>query len=545
MIVAQFVNEDLWVITHRIIKLMLPEGTMDANRMAIFLTNVGYEFTIKDKVTLVQRDGCAVNGAAFRNIGDSLPNATDGACLSHAMNLVGKRIGSPAVNAVWKKLNSILSKSIVAQDIWRATTSRPPPTSAGTRWWSEHEALSTVYSSIDHLLPFLREYAKRASKPRSARAIIALLERPAGTSAEVAQQLEEQVQLCSEEDGDDCDDEEDHFDRLVKACLDAELEFSKDLTGLQEFRLLLAAQLDVGDVFAVATYQLESDGFMAPFVDDVFDWVRSQVAGFQVLDDTAWRRTFTVAEDLFPDDPSVTAAMGQLATAVEPAFAYFDDVILGKEVQRYTPLLALCSAARLLNPAYVQNLGLDILLRKVTGLLKPLKFVDDALLEELREEALEYHAQARGMYNGFTTEEVEALEIEMGRRRQARDEALPPLTLGCEDEITAMLRQAAFPGVNRRKAAAHRPHVAKAWAWWEQSRLRAWRTLAAKFATISPSSAAAERAFSVFKWLFDSTRTSSKADLREASLMTAYNTHMRDQAGCGMTWEEFRSKRCI
>lgn len=528
---ARFVNKDAWLMCSRAVAVIIPECSLDNETLSHLLRDVTDRYGIAGRVHLIQRDGCAVNGAAFRNLQARMPQTTDGACLSHAMNLVGKRLGFPVVTAVWKKLNSIFSKSHVAQRLWKTWSSHAPPTSSAVRWWSQHEALAALFINMEHVVPFLTEFTVTANKRRSAQALLALLQRERNVSAETHEQLEADVLLCAEEDGYD--------GTLLELNLGFRCDFSTVLSGYDEFRLCLAAQLDVGDIFASATYQLERDGFMAPFTTRIVEWVESQVIGFEL--GTAWRRADDVARELYPDDPQqVSLLLTELSASMAPAFTYYRTGVIKNP--RYKPLLDVCSAARLVDPQYVSCMQVEDFISTVKQLLPRLTFLDEKDRAALIREATEYHSLSRE-YKSFSTAALETLQTEGEKKSQKRSRALPPLLLTCEDEFTAVTTAAMFGATNRHAQALKAVSPEKAWAWWEQTSVWRWRDLAAALAVFTPSSALAERAFSVFKALFPRQRSASLADLREAQLMKSYNSRQRHAEGDTASWAQFRLKR--
>lgn len=458
------------------------------------------------------------------------------------MNLVGSRIGSPVVKAVWTKLNRVFSHSDAAHGIWAGLAKHRPPTSSNVRWWSQHEALATLYDNIEHLIPCLESFVKRSSKSKAAQALLDLLRREPGTSCTAVDALETAVLACAETD-DALDDDDAQLDEqfacLVESFLTTQTALSASLSGLDEFRLLLAAQLDVGDIFATATYQLERNGFMAPFVRRVLDWVESRIKGFEERTPDAWRRTRPLVEELFATHGSPAVAIMDLAATVQPAFEYFENAILNGG--RYATILEVFDAARLLDPHYVSHLTLRDFVAATEGLIS-LPFVDDEWRRRLVSEAAQYHWKAGRHYKNFSTQQLQSVLERASKSRAAREQRLP-LMVGCEDEFTTKLLDAAFEDVPRFAEPLRAGCDVKAWSWWEASDEDAWRRLAARLAVFTPSSAAAERAFSLFKHSFNSHRYSALPCLKEACVLVRYNTRQRTAEGRGMVWRRFIDQR--
>ena len=158
-----------------------------------------------------------------------------------------------------------------------------------------------------------------------------------------------------------------------------------------ELLIELAINVDVGEVFVKATYDLEGDG---PLALECYEKVMGVQNSIQVRH---WPNTLAVARRIATSHVPEQVWMSYAVNCVQP-FDYFNT----KFFHDFTPAMEALKSARLFNPGKVTDL-------KATAAsldtLKTFPFFKDELIEALKQELPSYLAAADG-----TPREVNPLE---------------------------------------------------------------------------------------------------------------------------------------
>ena len=149
-------------------------------------------------------DRATVNGAAMRTLSILYPNIMDIGCYSHTLDLVGMKFKLPTLDKFMKHWEAIFTHSCKSKLLWREQTGVAIKTYSPTRWWSCWECTKQVMDLWGDVPQFL---SNQDVAPKSKEKLLLLLQMKAN-----------------------------------------------------ELLIELAVNVDVGEVFVKATYDLEGDG---------------------------------------------------------------------------------------------------------------------------------------------------------------------------------------------------------------------------------------------------------------------------------------------
>jgi hypothetical protein len=235
-------------------------------------------------------------------------------------------------------------------------------------------------------------------------------------------------------------------------------------------------------VFVRHTYTLEGDGVLVFWVIDLVVELRQHVQavrqGGAMTPNTRAVATAIVDAKFGADlqaakDAKVAQLIAEQLKKVEPSFVYFE-----QKMQELAPMLDIFRVARLFDPSRIGMLAINA--NEVERQLKLLPFVDAPKVANLMAGLPAYLARAAAH--------------------------LVALNADSEPEIEA---------------------------WWEAANaagLTAWCSVAIQVMILQPSSAAAERVFSMLKAIMgDQQQARSLEDYQEAAIMTRYNELQRNK----------------
>ena len=189
---------------------------------------------------MFQKDGANVNGAACVGLSGSFPNAAELCCLSHAIDLIGKRMSGSVLLKIQGCFNQMMATSGAAEHSWKALTGKAPMTEQRVRWWTRLNSLLHNFGPDGH-----------------AEMLPAFIDRL---------------------DGEACKQLGATITGLLDAAIDAG---DQTVMGLDVFRVQLAAYLDFGLPLAKATYALEGDGFISPIAWSIMQEVEDHISLFE------------------------------------------------------------------------------------------------------------------------------------------------------------------------------------------------------------------------------------------------------------------------
>lgn len=250
-------------------------------------------------------------------------------------------------------------------------------------------------------------------------------------------------------------------------------------THPKTLQLEMAMSIDAFDLFVRFTYDLEADTMLVFVVHQKVQALIAHVAlvrqGGAGCPNTRAIATKFIDEDFPGDlqaakDAKVTALITEQLEKVEPSFVFFDQ----KLIDLAEPL-AIFDSCRLFDPRCIAALAQDA--DEVERMLKRFPFVTAATVVVLLAHLAEYTARA----------------------------AANPVTL--DDDGNACID-----------------------AWWNDAEVDCphWFETAKQVMILQPSSAAAERIFSMLKAIMgDQQQARAKEDYQEAAIMTRYNELQR------------------
>lgn len=375
-----------------------------------------------DAVHYAARDGAAVEGAAVAHLQLLCPQLANLTCLSHAFNLAGSRLYETCsrANGAIRKWGEIGGQSHLVRVDFHARTADHFQYLPKVRWFGWRDVACQMDKWIDQVVEVLHN--ANIGSPALRANLLDLIE--------------------------------ENYDEL---------------------RLELALIVDVGERLAVACYNLEGDGFLAPYAFDTFQEMLS-------LGDMYTARGEN-ADDL-PQLPKVEALLAQmfphnqqqqrellLATA-RKAEACFDKV-RDDFTYRLQGEMSLYRGCRLLQPYFVAVNNLEALEEELVFL--------EALPHVVRH--------------------IAALRAELPTYR-------------------ALAIQANIP-----QASIENGSAVAGWQFWQRFALRlpAWFRAAKEVALVTTSSASVERLFAVYRQLFNEQQEGAYEDRRAASVMLKYN----------------------
>ena len=326
-IVLRFFSEGC--IKQRLVKIAMLSKPLTGEELAReILTALSTELGIGGSQLLAaMHDRASVNGAAMCTISIMYPTAMDIGCFSHTLDLVGTKFSLPTLDKFMKHWETIFSHSYKSKLLWRELTGIAIKTYSPTRWWSRWECTRQVMDLWGDIPKFLN-------------------------NPDIAPKSREKLQLLLQSKG-------------------------------KELLIELAVDVDVGEVFVKATYDLEGDGPLALECYEKLIAVRNSI---QVRH---WPNTTAVAKRIATALQPEQYWISYASNCVQKGFDYFED----KFFQDFTPIMDAFKSARLFNPGKVTDL-------KPTAAsveaLKAFPFFGDEFISDLKLELASYLAAADG-----------------------------------------------------------------------------------------------------------------------------------------------------
>jgi hypothetical protein len=417
-VLALFVDA-LGRLQRRLIKLSLLERSLNSDELARYLMATVRSMGVEnDHIVALISDRASTNTAAIDMMLVFLVFCIFIGCCSHTLNNVGKKFVLDACDDFMTAFQS-MQRSKGARKAWSDLTGVFPTTYSDVRWWSLLEEIQKVWDHRDCLDQF--------------------------------------VANC---------DNEDLADRSIarmKSVLD-------DPTSRLTLFLQMATGLDAGTPFVQATYNLEGDEFLAPFVYEVIQHLDTFISTFQPILAEQYLR------DNLPHLPEASRLdlLAACRAMVQPGFDYFRAKFIdpGCSLEQ---VVQVYKAAMLVNPTNIHALAPFAQAR--LDLLPPR--IDAAMKTTLMAELPEYLTAA----------------------------TLFPLQAGRTIIEKAKAVRTFWNGPGRA--------------------CPAWRSLSHYLQLLQPSSAAVERVFSEFKALFSPQQSSTLQDAIQLSLMLRINSRNR------------------
>jgi hypothetical protein len=420
-IVLRFVDPD-FRIQQRLVKLGMLAKSPDAQQLARFINSTLASYGISpERIRVSISDSAAINGAAMDQLAGLWEWHLRIGCFSHCLSNAGQKLVTPELDAFMEKLSSMFNMSNTPKILWREVVGYGWIAYCDHRWWAWYEVCVALRPHWAKLPAFLSRLNEEKACPASYQFLIA------------------------------------HF---------------REHDRVMAYQLALT--LDIGNRFAAATYELESDGFLAPLVYEKILELSSFGATFvtnkqypllleEVLKDTRGRGAD--ATDL-ADAHRMAKPVVQLIT---PFLKYFQSHFFAADALQARQL-QLFKACKLFNPMNIAVLQLE-----VEEQLHPIrKWFSDEQVEELKQELSKYVGKA---------------DVE----RESTPESIRTF-----------------------------------WGKW-RSELPAWSAAAGLAALLQPSSAGVERVFSVLRQRLSSAQNASLQDAVELSVMQGYNSNLKEE----------------
>jgi len=255
-IVLRFFSEGH--IKQRLVKVAMLSKSLCGEELAReLLTALSTELGIGGSQLLVaMHDRASVNGVAMRTLSIMYPEVMDIGCYSHTLDLVGTKFNLPTLDKFMKYWEAIFTHSCKSKLIWREQTGMAIKTYSPTRWWSRWECARQVMDLWGDVPKFL-------------------------SNADIAPKSREKVLHLLQTKG--------------KVLL-----------------IELAVNIDVGEVFVKATYNLEGDG---PLVLECYERVVGVRNSIQVRH---WPNTAAVAKRIATPQQPEQLWMSYAASCVQP-----------------------------------------------------------------------------------------------------------------------------------------------------------------------------------------------------------------------------------
>ena len=281
-------------------------------------------------------DRASVNGVAMRTLTIMYPTVMDIGCFSHTLDLVGTKFNFLTVDKFMKHWETIFTHSCKSKLLWREQTGIAVKTYSPTRWWSRWECTKQVMDLWGDVPKFL-------------------------ANPDIAPKSKEKLQ------------------HLLQ-------------TKEKELLIELAVNVDVGEVFVKAIYELEGDG---PLALECYEKIMGVRSSIQVRH---WPNTAAVAKRIATAMQPEQYWINYASNCVQRGFDYFEE----KFFKDFTPIMDAFKSARLFNPGKITDLKPTA---TSVDALKAFPFFQDELINDLKLELPTYLAAADG-----TPREVNPLE---------------------------------------------------------------------------------------------------------------------------------------
>ena len=394
-----------------------------------------------------QYDRASVNKAAIRTLIQVFTSSVGVPCISHTLSHVGERMQTPNLDDYVESFVGLMSKSEKAKLFWYRLTGTNFPRYASHRWWSIYEVYVDLVIAEEARDTFILD----------------------GYNGEFSDSK--------------------HMQKLYKCTFGAQ-----DDTP-QFIELELIAVVEMARPFVMATFFLEGDGFLMPYVMDILEYLEMFIANklFPLTDEFIEKLVQDVAEENKEMKRLEFKKHGKKVS--KKAFKYFAENLLAGDVGANIPLFKAC---RLANPAFVKQFFIDHGEQELQGLVRDLetstKFVTPQMVELLLKELPTYTtlaSQHAGNWS-YVPEAPWASRADLHKVKRTTKEmkGLPVLNF---------------------------------WAEHASPLLNTWGGVVTHMATLNPSSAGVERLFALLRDKFDLSMKASLHDYMESSLLLRYN----------------------
>ena len=233
------------------------------------------------------RDSAAVNSVACTLMETIFRSAIDINCFSHTLDHVGEHVHGPVAERFVSALLSMHSQSTAARCYWKTAFGTLPISVSSTRWWSRWEFASSVLSILPDIDKYLRSLIENECCMNYVRNLQSILDDPESS-------VRLRIQLTA-----------------LKVCMKP---------------------------FVAATYNVEGDSFLLPFLYDILSEL------LLICDDPT---NFLLDEGIPNTD------VGECVECVQPALTYFRQRLWGDCRSK----VAIAKYARMFNPLRILDVG--------------------------------------------------------------------------------------------------------------------------------------------------------------------------------------------
>ena len=147
-VVVRFVDVQSWSLQQRLIRLVTYSSSLDGSELTRAINDavvIDSKIRYSDVYGFI-RDSAATNGAAVTILEGLFKWAVDINCFSHTLDNVGHHVSTPEADNFLSVLISLHSLSTAARSLWRSTIGKSPRSVSSTRWWSRFEFAKDVLS---------------------------------------------------------------------------------------------------------------------------------------------------------------------------------------------------------------------------------------------------------------------------------------------------------------------------------------------------------------------------------------------------------------
>eukprot|EP00611_Tribonema_gayanum_P022155 TRINITY_DN4396_c0_g1_i1.p1 TRINITY_DN4396_c0_g1~~TRINITY_DN4396_c0_g1_i1.p1 ORF type:complete len:421 (+),score=100.00 TRINITY_DN4396_c0_g1_i1:497-1759(+) len=147
-VVLRFVDEHM-TIQQRLVHMGHYARAFDNRQLAgALVTLLMTTLAVKqDNVIQFQIDRSETGLVAVDTLQNIYHSASAGACLAHTLDHCGEHVLLPTAQTFCSSLSALMSKSLVAKQLWLTVTGTMLRSKSKTRWWSEFEVLMQVLAA--------------------------------------------------------------------------------------------------------------------------------------------------------------------------------------------------------------------------------------------------------------------------------------------------------------------------------------------------------------------------------------------------------------
>jgi hypothetical protein len=480
--VARWCSKD-YVIIHRLVLFVTTEKNVNGQELAALVTNLWMRYgKILEDLTCFARDGCSVNHAAARRLKTTFSFADDLLCFCHLLSLVGSHMDFPVLMEFMTAWLILVQSSPAARSLFSSLIGVAMKQFSTIRWYSKMEVIIQIGENFGMVPGFLQQLLDLGIGDATSNKMMDIYKRdPLWLQLSIAahMDMEKIMTTCFEMEGE----------RLEILLLHSRIE------ALRQFGASLRDDATNRGVLHNVDALIRRNA-KSPVVGLVFTksfpghgTFKGCIEGIEIEDDetSIYKVKYEDGDEEELDETSILALLDvygdllhqQVLDGLSPAFDYLENRLTGQCLPQFdcTHSYAICRVLQLFNPAYVaeHELAIDAAVVRELALVIPLAAVrGGALLTELERHLPLYVAAA----HGFTADH------------------------GNVDDFTESV------------LGWYKNHSGEIGAWAEAS------LIAFSF---TPSSAAAERVFSLLKTLFGPNQDMALADFVQGSMMVRYN----------------------